>query len=238
VQYLPPGGEAHVCAAIWREGERVHVASPLLRVHNGVRDPEPYVRQFPDALGSIDAFAETMTWLDAACYAATDPSEVETACEQHPEWRLRCVPYDGGDASLLGLASLIRAAGKVGPLPQPIMRDCLLEIVAQILKGDPELFLAQIEATFHEGDGVATLELGLDRLVLVTLRANVASSSLVRETLLAHRRMIDQHKGWAQCLLVLPDLEIGQPMVMTSRVVITNMESETIRAALVRMAKR
>ena len=237
VQYLPPGGEPHACAAIWREGDHVHLASPLLRTRHGVLDPQPYVRQFPDALASIDAFEETMTWLDAACYAASDPREVQTACEQHPEWLLRCVRYDGSDATLLGLAGLIRAAEKVGPLPEPIMRDCLLEIVKQILKNDPELVDAQIETTFHEGDDVAKLELGLDRAVLVTLRRNITSTDVVRQGLLAQYRMTDQHKGWAQCLLVLPDLKIDQPMFVTSRVVITNMDPDNVRAALVHLAK-
>jgi hypothetical protein len=238
VQYLPPGGEPHVCAALWREGNHVHLASPLLRTRHGVRDPQAYVRQFPDALASIETFEETMTWLDAACYAASDPREVEMACEQHPEWRLHCIRYDGSDATLVGLGGLIRAAEKAGPLPEPIMRDCLLEIIRQILKNDPELVGDQIETTFHEGDDVAKLELGLDRAALVTLLRNIASTDVVRQGLLAHHRMTDQHKGWAQCLLVLPDLEIDLPMFFTSRVVITNMDPDNVRAALVCMAKR
>jgi hypothetical protein len=100
VQYLPAGEDPVVCAAIWREGDHVHLASPLLPTSRGVRDPQAYMRQFPHRIASIDAFAETMTWLDAACFAAADPREVESACEAHPEWQLRCVRYDGGDDSL------------------------------------------------------------------------------------------------------------------------------------------
>jgi hypothetical protein len=55
VQYLPRGGQPHVCAAIWCEGGRVHLVSPLLRTRRGVRDPQSYARQFPDGLASIDA---------------------------------------------------------------------------------------------------------------------------------------------------------------------------------------
>ena len=237
VQYLPSGGEPHVCAAIWREGEHVHLTSPLLRTRRGVRDPRSYARQFPDGLASIDAFEDTMTWLDAACYAAADPREVETACQQHPEWQLRCVRYDGSDATLLGLAELIRAVERGGPLPEPIMRDCLLELIRQVLENDPGLVGAQIDSVVHAGNDIATLDLGLDRQAVVTVKRNIASSDVVRQGLLAHHRMMDEHKGWAHCLLVLPDLDIPQPMFMTTRVVITDMDPDHLRAALVRLTK-
>ena len=110
VQYLPPDGEPTACAAIWSEGGYVHLASPLARTRRGVPDAPRHPRTFPEAVASIDAFEETMTWLDAACYAATNPRQVEAACRQHPEWRLQCVRYDGGDATLLGMGALLRAA--------------------------------------------------------------------------------------------------------------------------------
>ncbi len=115
VLYLPAADDPVVCAAIWREGDHVHLASPLLPDRSGVFDPQVYVRQFPHGIASVDAFEETMSWLDAACFAAADPREVESACEAHPEWQLRCVRYDGSDASLSGLNGLIRAARKASP---------------------------------------------------------------------------------------------------------------------------
>jgi hypothetical protein len=39
VQFLPPGGMQQVYVALWRECGHVHLASPLMRVHRGVRDP-------------------------------------------------------------------------------------------------------------------------------------------------------------------------------------------------------
>lgn len=237
VQYLPEGDEPVVCAAIWREGDHVHLASPLLPTRHGVRDPQAYMRQFPQGLASIDAFEETMTWLDAACYAAADPREVEAACESHPEWQLRCIRYDGSDATLSGLTGLIHAAENVGPLPAPILRDCLLELIKQILKCDPELVGAQIEATYHDGDDVATLEIGSGRAVLVTLLPSVASTDAIRQGLLADQRMTEHYQSRVQCLLVAPDFQIDRPMFMTARVAITNMEADHVRAALVRLAK-
>jgi hypothetical protein len=237
VQYLPAGDEPVVCAAIWREGDHVHLTSPLLPTRHGVRDPQAYMRQFPQGLASIDAFEETMTWLDAACYAAADPREVESACEAHPEWQLRCVRYDGSDATLSGLTGLIHAAKNVGPLPAPVLRDCLLELIKQILKSDPQLVGAQIAAIHHDGDDVATLEIGSGRKVLVTLLASVASSDAMRQGLLAHRRMTEHYKNRVQCLLVAPDLQIDRPMFMTARVAITDMDADHVRAALVRLAQ-
>ena len=236
IEYLPSGGEPHVCAAIWREGDHVQLASPLLRTQRGVRDPRSYVRQFPGSLASIDAFADTMTWLEAACFAATDPREIETACRQHPEWQLRCVRYDGGDTSLLGLAGLIRAAERSGPLPEMIVRDCLLDLIEQILRIDPVLAGVQIDETFRDGDDVASLDLGSSQRLLVTVLRNVAATDLVRAGLLAHRRMMDGWSGAMQCLLVLPDLEIEQPRFLTSRIAITSMDPDRIRAALAHMA--
>lgn len=238
VQFLPPGGKPQVCAALWREGDYVHLASPLMRARHGVRDPKSYARQFPDALASIDAFEEAMTWLDAACYAAADPSDVDAACQQHPEWRLRCVRYDGSDANLLGLAGLIRAAETTGSFPETIMRDCLLEIVRQILKNEPDLAAGQIESTSQKGDDVATLDLGLDRAVVVTLLTNIASTDVVRQGVLAHHRMTALNHARTQCLLVLPNLEINQPTFLTPRVAITNLDTDHVRAALVHMVKR
>ena len=175
--------------------------------------------------------------IDAACFAAADPREVESACNAHPEWQLRCVRYDGSDASLSGLNGLIRAAEKAGPLPAPVLRECLLELIKQILKNDPELLGAQIEATFREGDDVATLEIGNGRAVLVTLLASVAANDAVRQGLLAHQRMTEHYKSQVQCLLVAPDLQIDRPMFMTARVAITDMEADHLRAALVRLAQ-
>ncbi len=237
VQYLPAGDEPVVCAAIWREGDHVHLASPLLPTRRGVRDPQAFVRQFPHGIASIDAFEETMTWLDAACFAAADPREVESACDEHPEWQLRCVRYDGSDASLCGLNGLIRAAEKAGPLPAPVLRECLLELIKQILKNDPELMGAQIEASFHDGDDLATLEMANGRVVLVTLLTGIATTDALHLGLLAQHRKTEQHKSQVHCLLVAPDLQIDSPMFMTARVAITDMEADHLRAGLVRLAK-
>lgn len=126
VYYIPPGAEPQVCAAFWQMGDHVHLASPWLPPRCGARKPQSDAGQFPDALASIKAFEDSMTWLDAACYAAADSSEVEAACQQHPEWRLQCIQYDGRDASLRGLSGLIRASETANPFPGWVLREFLL----------------------------------------------------------------------------------------------------------------
>ena len=237
VQYLPRGGEPHVCAAIWREGARVHLVSPLLRTLRGVCDPQSRARRFPDGPASIDAFEDSMSWLDAACYAASDPHEVDAACEQHPEWQLRCVRYDGGDASLLALSGLLRAAENTGPLPAPVMRRCLIELVRQILKSEDKLAGWQIEATFDEGEDVAKLQFGTHWTVIVTLLNNVAATDVVGVGFQAHRRLAAQYPGGVQCVLVATGLQIDAPIVLSARAVLTDVGPERIRAGLLRLAQ-
>lgn len=236
VKYRPPGGSAQVCAAIWSEGGHVHLSSPLLRSRHGVLDPQPYARQFPEAFASIDAFEETMSWFDAACFAATDPREVERSCEQHPEWRLRCERYDGGNQVLLALGRLIRAAEAADPLPEPLLRDCALEMIRRVLKAEPQLAGAQLESTLHDGDEVAVLELGVESRILVLLVRNVPSTDIVRQGLLAHRRMAGQAHRCSRCLLVSADLPIAKPMFLSPRVAIVSLDPDQLRTALLHMA--
>lgn len=237
VQYEPPGAQPHVCAAIWCDGERVQLASPL-REQSGEPDPGRYQREFPDVFASVGAFEEALAWLDAACFAAADPREVQKACERHPEWFLRCVRCDENTAAAPGLAGLVRATEKVTPLPASIMRVCLLEIVKQILKSEPYLSDARLETTFHDGNDIAVLSLVAGPALFVTMRRGITPTDAVRQGRLAHDRVSSYCKGWKRCLLVLPDIDIDQPMFMTPQVVVTNMDPVNIRAALVRMSNR
>ncbi len=237
VQYEPPGAQPHVCAAIWCDGERVQLVSPL-REQSGEPDPGRYQREFPDVFASVGAFEEALAWLDAACFAAGDPRDVQKACDRHPEWFLRCVRCDESIAAARGLAGLIRATEKTTPVPDSIMRVCLLEIIKRILKGDLYLSDTQIETTFHDGNDVAVLRFVLGRALFVAMRRGITPTDAVRQGLLAHDRVNAYFKGWKRCLLVLPDIEIDQPMFLTPQVVITNMDPGNIRAALARMANR
>jgi len=79
-----------VCGALWRHGSEVHLLAPALRRETG-----------SSLLGSV------LGWLDAACFAASDPRQVSRTCAANPEWHLRCSPFDGSDRALRALGELI-----------------------------------------------------------------------------------------------------------------------------------
>lgn len=237
VQYLPRGGEPQVCAAIWREGARVHLVSPLLRTRRGGRDPQSGTRERADGPASIDAFQDSMSWLDAACYAASDPHEVDAACRQHPEWQLRCIGYDAGDAALLALSGLLRATKDKGPLPEPAMRRCLFELVTQILKREDKLAGWHIEAALPGGEDVAKLEFAMRRTVIVTLLNNAAPTDVVGLGFQAHRRLAAHYPGGVQCLLVATGFQIDAPIALSAHAVLSDVGPEHIRAALLRLVQ-
>jgi hypothetical protein len=106
IQYTPYAGyHPQVCAAMWRQGCHVRLISPLLRQHDCEIDLLPISRQFGDELWSVEAFVDAMQWLDATCFSATDPREVQQACAANPEWNLCCVRYASSSADTLCSAS-------------------------------------------------------------------------------------------------------------------------------------
>jgi len=91
VEFIQPGTqEPSVCGALWRHGSEVHLLAPALRCGEG-----------SSLLGSV------LGWLDAACFAASDPRQVSRTCAANPEWHLRCSPFDGSDRALRALGELI-----------------------------------------------------------------------------------------------------------------------------------
>jgi hypothetical protein len=112
VHYLPHGCEAHVCATVWQECGQARLASPFMPRHVALADRQRSVRQSSDGIACRESLEDVMSWLDAACYAATGCDEVLQACHEHPEWGLRCEPFDGSDTALLALNRLMRAASE------------------------------------------------------------------------------------------------------------------------------
>ena len=138
----------------------------------------------------------------------------------------------------VGAEGLIRAAERGARPPKPLVRDCLLELIKQILKHDPTLVDAKLDATLDQEDDIATLEIGLDRVVRVTLLPDVEPNDVDRRAKLAHQRMMAVRNGWMQCLFVVPSLDIQEPMFITPRVVVVAMDSRQIWSSLARMAQR
>ena len=118
------------------------------------------------------------------------------------------------------------------------MRNRLLELINRILKTEPRLTGARVGSSFQDGNDLVILDLGLVSAVLVTLQADIASTNMIRQSLLTHHQMSEARAGWTRCLLVLPELEMDHPIFMTSRVVVSNLNPNNVHIALVHMGQR
>lgn len=111
------------------------------------------MRQFGDDLFELEEFERTMQWFEAECFVTTDPCEVQRACEAHPEWHLRCVPYGSSDASLARAAEMLHAAGGLDPLPPTVLRACVLETLCRVVASLSSLDGAYVDPMpLHSGD--------------------------------------------------------------------------------------
>ncbi|MDP9878688.1 hypothetical protein J2W25_003004 [Variovorax boronicumulans] len=115
------------------------------------------------------------------------------------------------------------------------MRDRLLDSLRVVLQTSVEIAACQIASIPPKGDDVAVLDIGRNRTVVVTLLANIAPTGVVHQGVLAHHRMIAAKHSRKKCLLVIPELELHKPSILTPRVVITNMDAALLRASLEHM---
>jgi hypothetical protein len=232
VKFRAPGSSTgHVCAVIWCEGQRVHLASPLVHASSGAIDPLPFIRQFPDAFEMGPLFERAMEWLDSICYAAANTKEVQSACEAQPEWGLSCERYDGGDA-LLGLGGLTRHPEPLELLPQATMRYGLAEILQRILRADPLFEGAQLGLDPDAEVFCAEVVLERPRTVCVTLCAQVQPRDAVWHGVLEHSRLVRGDDPELSALLILPRLQVGRAMRLTPRVVLAGLALEQVRHGL------
>ena len=239
VRYTPAGGTERVCAAVWQSGGNVRLASPLIRPHDGACEPRTFMRRFADAPQALDAFLESMTWLDAACFGASSPGEVAQACRTHPEWQLHCSPYGGTDEAMATLGELFfRSLKKATPMSEPLVRGCVIETVRVAIKTNPALAHIQMNATYASGVNVCSLAAGLDRPLLVTFLEHVASTDIIWRGVLAHQRMRKTTCEWSRCLLVMANATLSAPSFLTPKVVITDLSLDQIGAALMHLARR
>lgn len=119
------------------------------------------------------------------------------------------------------------------------MRTQLFEVLQHLGATHPELHLTELEPLpANGGTNVATLKTGKGCVVWVSLLGDVASTDVVRQGLLAHQRMQDQPMDRAVNVVVIPNVNTSSPIVMSTRVVITNLDPEVIAAGLQRIAQR
>ena len=234
IYYQPSGAQTgRTCAAIWEESKQVRLVSPFLRKRQGVLDTQPFIKKFPCAGGAVEPFERAMEWLDSVCYAAKCSAEVLSTCSDAPEWGLRCVPYDTSDRTL-GMGGLSKPLVSDSALLTEVARQCLLQSVERLLKEDSSFSGTEIEILDPDnpkGD-VATVHFSNGNALRVCLLKNVSSTDVIRRGILAMDRMAKPEATWQHAILVIPGLEIKQPMYLTKNVTICSLEFSLIHAAL------
>lgn len=240
IHHRPRGCEALACAAVWEEGDQVRLASPLALRREGVLDPRPIAGLSENNLTCLGQHEDVMGWLDAVCFASSRCLQVSQACREHPEWDLRCEPFDGGDASLAALRSLVRVASGDVPLPARLVRACVWVTVDRLVREEPRLAGGQLRPIQSgDVDDLGVVESASGARVLVSVRHGVRPTQAASLGVLAHYRMEARAHGDAQadrCLLVLPELELKRPMAMTPRAAIANLDPVVLRDAMLRLA--
>ena len=240
IHYRPRGCEAQAFAAVWEEGDEVRLASPLLLRWEGVPDLQPMAGLSENNLTCLGQFEDVVAWLDAVIFASTRCLQVSQACREHPEWDLRCEPFDGSDASLAALRSLVQVASGDSPLPAMLMRECVWMAVDRLVREEPRLASGQLRPIQSgDVDDLGVVESASGARVLVSVRHGVRPTQAASLGVLAHYRMEARAQGDAQadrCLLVLPELELMRPMAMTRRAAIANLEPMVLRDAMLRLA--
>ncbi len=235
IYYRPSGVDIrHTCAAIWTEHAQVRLVSPFLRKRAGILDPQPFIKKFPCASANVDAFERAMEWLDSVCYAAKESHQVFLACEAEPQWGLQCVRYDASDLTL-GMGGLSKPLVSDKTLRREVARQCLLETVKRIIMEASELVGAQLDIIEPDKTtrDVANLCLPNGVTTRVSLLKKISSTDVIRRGILAMDRMAAPDATWQRALLVMPGLEIEQPLRIFKSVTICSLDLAMLRMALI-----
>lgn len=235
VQFAASGREAGICGLVWLDRGRIRLASPTLRWDLGRPDAQVFLRLFPGSMEHFGAFGSSMTWLGLVAPAAADLDSLQRTCAQHPEQRLRCVDCDDADERLLDLFESFVSCGLAAVMPGFLIRIGLTMTLESIVRGQLPASAARLRPTPHEDEDVALLELGADRQAVVTLNPQDVDALAIG--LAAHDRMHLRNDSWSRCLLVMPRLELREPLVITSRVTAADLSREVLAAAITNLAQ-
>jgi hypothetical protein len=115
------------------------------------------------------------------------------------------------------------------------MKNQLLEIVRQILKGEKKFEKCQARPFLENADDVVVIDFEADRSVVVKLLADVGSTDVVLAGVLAHNRLTSG-TDLQRCLLVLPNASIPRPLFLTPRVALCHMSAEQVHEALLQLS--
>ncbi len=234
IYYRPIGVDVgRTCAAIWEESGQVRLVSPFLRKRSGILDPQPFIKKFPCAGGSVEPFERAMEWFDSVCFGSQSCAQVFQTCQDQPEWGIECVRYDASDRTL-GLGGLGKPLVTDKALQREVARQCLLQTVKRLLHEDSAL--AQVQMDVLEPDSstgdVATVAFPTGKTMRIGLLKKVSSTDVIRRGILALDRMAQPASTWQHALLVMPGLEIERPMFLSKSVTICSLDFSLLHQAL------
>ncbi len=119
-------------------------------------------------------------------------------------------------------------------LRRAVAKRRLLGMVTQLLQEDPEFLGAHMDTQASDGSTgeVAAVVQPDGKALQICLLKHVTSTDVVRRGILAMDRMAHADTKWQHTLLVMPGLDIEQPMFMGKSVTICSLEFAMLRAAM------
>jgi hypothetical protein len=227
-------GAMRAIGAVWRGERRLHWASPLQRHFEGIFDPLPFMLRFPDAQTELAHFEAAIGWLDAACFGAANPAEIQNACAREPSWRFRCLGYEGLPRGA-DLASLLGAPP--GPIHHSAeqVRSAALESIEHLVREHPRLRGIPLEPVHGTSMEIARLHVTEGRRVRVIVHPQATRCETTGLALAANDHLRSQGSPGDRALLVLPRYRPHKPLQLTQRVVLIGLEFDMMARALLRL---
>jgi hypothetical protein len=218
--------------AVWRGERRLHWASPLQRRFEGIFDPLPFMLRFPDAQSELAHFEAAIAWLDALCFGASDPVDIQSACASEPDWRLRCLCYEGPRRGA-DLASLLGPPAGLSGRSAQQLRAAVLESIEHLAREHPHLRDMPLEPVHNASMEVARLHVTEGRRVRVIVHPQATRSETSGLAMVAD----DHLRGRGdRALLVLPRNRPRTLLQWTHRVAVVGLDFDTMARALLQLA--
>jgi hypothetical protein len=228
-------GATRAIGAVWRGERRLHWASPLQRHFEGIFDPLPFMLRFPDAQTELSHFEAAIEWLDAVCFGASDPVEVQRACANEPGWRMRCLCYEGPRRGA-DLTSLLACPSDLSEGSADVVRSAVLESIEHLARAHPRLRGMPLEPVHSTSMEVARLHVTEGRRVRVIVDPQATRSESAGLARLADDHLRSQHSHGDHALLVLPHHRARKVLQLTPRVAVVGLQFDTMALALLHLA--
>lgn len=234
LKYTPrSGGAARIVGAVWKHHSEVHWASPLLRKHNDVLDPQPFIMRFPDAAYDFDHFTDAIAWLESVCYGARELLEVTRACEAESDLGLSCLLYKGPGRSG-DLISLLGGEGSTQLLDTELLRASVILTLEHLVKEHAVLKGLPLEIFLQGTSECARLHLPNDRVVHVYFDRDTQPNHVITKLLLERDRLEQLSPKSDIFFFVFAQIKTALPITLLTNVMATGMKLPHIANGLVR----